>query len=319
MGFVTVSGEPGCRPEEVARLIARRRKAELVTPEALAEVARQEFGDRAAQFPDKAWPLVAGSILARLAVEQHLIVALPDAELIFTNLPGMLRIRLIAPLQRRIGALMLEHRLERPAARALLTGEERDQREARRRRFGRATLAPEYYDLLLNTESLAVEEIAEVVDHAATTRGIFEGGLLPAAAEAQLQFQFRLKLATFGIAPSVNKPHLKKVAFGHPTEEIFANLLDFYRIRWEYEPRSFPLAWDKEGHVKEAFTPDFYLPEFDLFVELTTMKQAHVTRKNRKVKMLKSIYPKVNIQVLYQKDIQHLIFKHGLADRGIEV
>ena len=93
---------------------------------------------------------------------------------------------------------------------------------------------------------------------------------------------------------------------------MFANLLDFYRIQWQYEPRSFPLQWDKDGNVIEAFTPDFYLAEFDLYVELTTMKQALVTRKNRKVKLLRAIYPHVNIQVFYQKDFQDLVFKYGL-------
>ena len=100
--------------------------------------------------------------------------------------------------------------------------------------------------------------------------------------------------------------------FAHASEEMFANLLDFYRIQWEYEPRSFPLQWDKDGHVTEAFTPDFYLPEFDLYVELTTMKQSLVTKKNRKVKLLRAIYPHINIQVFYQKDFQDLVFKYGL-------
>jgi hypoxanthine phosphoribosyltransferase len=70
--------------------------------------------------------------------------------------------------------------------------------------------------------------------------------------------------------------------------------------------------------VLEAFTPDFYLPEFDLYVELTTMKQSLVTRKNRKLKLLRAIYPSVNIQVFYQKDFENLIFKYGLAERGTQ-
>ena len=95
--------------------------------------------------------------------------------------------------------------------------------------------------------------------------------------------------------------------------------MDFYRIPWEYEPRSFPIQWDRDGKVAEAFTPDFYLSEFDLYVELTTMKQSLVTKKNRKVKLLKELYPHVNIQVFYQKDFENLIFKYGLADRTAKV
>jgi hypoxanthine phosphoribosyltransferase len=118
-------------------------------------------------------------------------------------------------------------------------------------------------------------------------------------------------LAQHGIAPA-GHANLKRVTFGHPSEQMFANLLDFYRIDWDYEPRSFPLQWDKDGKVMEAFTPDFYLSELDLYVELTTMKQALVTKKNRKIKLLRAIYPHINIQVFYQKDFQDLVFKHGL-------
>jgi hypoxanthine phosphoribosyltransferase len=116
-----------------------------------------------------------------------------------------------------------------------------------------------------------------------------------------------------------DKVALPRRSFAHPSEEIFANLLDFYRIPWEYEPRSFPIQWDRDGKVSEAFTPDFYLPEFDLYVELTTMKQSLVTKKNRKVKLLKELYPHINIQVFYQKDFENLIFKYGLAERTVKV
>jgi hypoxanthine phosphoribosyltransferase len=112
---------------------------------------------------------------------------------------------------------------------------------------------------------------------------------------------------------------LRRRPFVHPSEEIFANLLDFYRINWEYEPRSFPLEWDAAGKVTEAFTPDFYLPDFDLYVELTTMKQSLVTRKNRKIRRLRQLYPDINIQVFYEKDFRNLIFKYGLAERPVAV
>ena len=89
------------------------------------------------------------------------------------------------------------------------------------------------------------------------------------------------------------------------------------RIAWDYEPRSFPVSYAPDGSVLEAFTPDFYLQEFDLYVELTTMKQSLVTRKNRKVRLLRELYPHLNIQVFYQKDFENLIFKYGLAARPV--
>ena len=98
----------------------------------------------------------------------------------------------------------------------------------------------------------------------------------------------------------------KPPSFSHPSEEMFARLLDFHGLEWRYEPRSFPLQWHPDGTVHEAFTPDFYLPEFDLYVEVTTMRQDLITRKNRKVRLLRSVYPHIKIQVFYQKDMRDL-------------
>jgi hypothetical protein len=132
-----------------------------------------------------------------------------------------------------------------------------------------------------------------------------------------LQFQMRLKLARYGIVPP-SRVTLRRKMFAHASEEMFANLLDFYRIAWEYEPRTFPIQQGPDGAVLEAFTPDFYLPEYDLYVELTTMKQSLVTKKNRKVRLLREQYPHLNVQIFYQKDFENLIFKYGLARRPVE-
>jgi hypoxanthine phosphoribosyltransferase len=101
-----------------------------------------------------------------------------------------------------------------------------------------------------------------------------------------------------------------RVGFVHPSEQEFARFLDYYRIRWVYEPASFPIGWE-DGRVSEMFTPDFYLPEYDMYVELTTMKQSLVTPKNRKVRLLRELYPETNIRLLYQKDYQQLLVQAG--------
>lgn len=98
--------------------------------------------------------------------------------------------------------------------------------------------------------------------------------------------------------------------FAHPSEHEFARFLDYYRIRWVYEPVSFPIGWEGE-RVAEMFTPDFYLPEHDMYLELTTMKQSLVTPKNRKVRLLRELYPDVNVRLLYRKDYQQLLAKAG--------
>lgn len=97
----------------------------------------------------------------------------------------------------------------------------------------------------------------------------------------------------------------------HPAERTFAHLLDFYGIPWEYEPRTFVLEEDEEGRVIEAFTPDFYLPEQDLYVELTTMNPRQITAKNRKIRRLRERYPDVNIRLFRRRDIAFLFHKFG--------
>ena len=102
--------------------------------------------------------------------------------------------------------------------------------------------------------------------------------------------------------------------FAHESEEELAGFLDFYSIEWRYEPVCFPLQWDEQGRVIEGFTPDFYLPQFDLFVELTTMKQKLVTRKNGKVRRMRELYPDSRIKVLYGRDYRELLFKFGVVE-----
>jgi hypoxanthine phosphoribosyltransferase len=108
---------------------------------------------------------------------------------------------------------------------------------------------------------------------------------------------------------------LRPTSFAHPSEEDFAKLLDFYCIEWLYEPRSFPLRWQGDK-IAEMFTPDFYLPELDLYVELTTLKQHLLTEKNRKLRQLRELYPEVNIRLLNKSDFLKLLAKYGYGPLG---
>jgi hypothetical protein len=102
------------------------------------------------------------------------------------------------------------------------------------------------------------------------------------------------------------------VRFAHNSEAQFAKLLDFYGIAWQYEPRTFTLESDRDGNPVQAFTPDFYLPAYDLFIEITTLNQKLVTKKNRKARRLRELFPGVQIKVLYQRDYLRLLVKYGL-------
>ena len=104
----------------------------------------------------------------------------------------------------------------------------------------------------------------------------------------------------------------RTIGFANESEQEFARILDFYVIRWEYEPTTFPISWDEEGYVRESFTPDFYLPDYGLFIELTTMKQSLVTKKNRKVRLFENNYPNIPIKLFYGKDYKALLAKFGI-------
>jgi len=102
--------------------------------------------------------------------------------------------------------------------------------------------------------------------------------------------------------------------FAHASEAEFARILDFYRMTWRYEPDVFPIRWNPSGAVTESFAPDFYLPQIDLYVELTTLKQSLVRKKNRKLRWLRQLYPEVRVKLFYARDFRALMLKYGRLD-----
>jgi hypoxanthine phosphoribosyltransferase len=112
--------------------------------------------------------------------------------------------------------------------------------------------------------------------------------------------------ATFGRVGAETARSVATPRFANDAERECARLLDFYGVPWEYEPRTFALEEAEDGRVTKAFTPDFYLPEQDLYVEVTVMKQALVTRKNRKLRKLRERYPNVRIKLFYRRDIERM-------------
>jgi hypoxanthine phosphoribosyltransferase len=99
--------------------------------------------------------------------------------------------------------------------------------------------------------------------------------------------------------------------FAHASEAELARILDYYGVAWQYEPRTFPIQWNPDGKVVESFSPDFYLPELELYVELTTLKQSLVRRKNRKLRRLRELYPDIRVKLFYGKDFRALMLKYG--------
>ncbi|HET7026878.1 MAG TPA: hypothetical protein VFI28_04230 [Candidatus Limnocylindrales bacterium] len=109
----------------------------------------------------------------------------------------------------------------------------------------------------------------------------------------------------------MESPPRPRPAFAHASEAEMARILDFYEVRWEYEPHLFPIMWNLEGAVVESFAPDFWLPELDLYLEMTTLKQRLVRKKNRKLRRLRELYPAIRIKLFYARDFRALMLKYG--------
>jgi len=99
--------------------------------------------------------------------------------------------------------------------------------------------------------------------------------------------------------------------FAHASEAEMSRILDFYGVEWRYEPTTFPILWNLDGEVVESFSPDFYLPEFDLYLEMTTLKQSLVRKKNRKLRRLRELYPDIRIKLFYARDFRAMLLKYG--------
>ncbi len=322
MAFIAVSGEPGCRHEEFAAIVAQRLGCGLVTEFDLNAMiaARIPAHLISQQFTARAWrPLAALSLAGVASANRHVVISATGVELLAANLPSMFRCRVVAPKSTRLANLMGGGRLNKAGALVLLRRLVYEDAKLRKLRGGPKMPFPTNFDVILNAQSMPVAMLLDTLIASITVHGLLDAEPLAGSALAKVQFEAGLQLASLASGrhglDALASTSGERKPFGHPSEEVFASLLDFYRIAWDYEPRSFPLQWDKDGKVSEAFTPDFYLPDFDLYVELTTMKQANVTKKNRKVRLLRNIYPHINIEIFYQKDIHELIMRYRLPER----
>lgn len=105
--------------------------------------------------------------------------------------------------------------------------------------------------------------------------------------------------------------NINRNIFAHESEYYFSELLSLYGVEWIYEPISFPLKWGRDGSIKMMFKPDFYLPEYNLFLEITTMNQKLVTKKNRKIKLAKKLFPNIRFKIIYEYQYLELLNKQN--------
>jgi len=323
LAIITISHQHGTHGEQIARDTARQLSFTLVTPENMDEIIHERYhldyslSGEIHQIPrdshtSKLFANLISACLTDMAVLNDILVLECGGQFIFRSFPNALHVRIVAPRDIRAHNIMEERHLT--FEQALEELEEYDRRHERflRSSFRRSSETPERYDLTINTGALEPPECVGIILFAVKTKKLTQYGMVSneTVEREKLRNQIRLVRALTKLSLEKNQ-HLNLNQFAHPSELVFARLLDFYGIRWEYEPRTFPLRYDDKGNIVEAFSPDFYLPDSDLYVELTTMKQSLVTKKNRKVKRLRELYPDIKIRLLYQKDFEDLIFKYS--------
>lgn len=297
---ITISREVESLGDEVALRLAKRLGYEFINREEWAAILRNHEGTLSPDPPEEEkereeWTKAVGELLREMAEKRAFILLGRGGQKLLAQCPFAFHLLVVAPVPVRLRRIMQRYKQDEVTASRILAEQDRQRERFLLRFFGVDWRNPLHYHLVVNTAFYDVEESCQLVLEAMKRTST------PSLVE-QVSF--------FETSGFMERP----VVFSHPSEEEFARILDFYGIRWLYEPRTFPLEWDSEGNVVEAFAPDFYLPDFDLFVELTTQKQKLVWRKNRKVRKLKELYPEVRIKVIYARDYEHILRKFDLEE-----
>jgi len=216
------------------------------------------------------------------------------AQVIFQDHPDAFHIRVVSPESMRISRICEQYGIDMVQAQKLITLSERKRRKYLFDIYSRNWDDNDLYHITFNTGKLTIEHARNMIAN------IFPD-------------EIRLN----STSKSLNVEEIKsKKKFVHQSEVEFVKILDMYHVEWKYEPTTFPIEWDAEGNVTMAFTPDFFLPAYQTYVELTTMNQKYVTEKNKKMRKLKAHYPEINITILYKKDINKLLKKFGIIQEG---
>lgn len=325
MTVITISRQAGSGGDEIAAQVASHLKFHIVKRNYL-EKAVYEYclvkTIRQLPLPEIIPPAITTAdsrlvhrhvleaVLLNLAAKENLVLVGYGGQAIFRAFKSAFHVRIVAPFKNRVRMMISTKNTTRAQAAEHIKKRDLEKRTFLKDFFGVEIGRQHNYDLILNTGKLSISKAAEIIS-ASFLAAI---GQASESKEEFINYIKKHSIEKIDLVPDLYKYKdlPSKTSFAHPSEEEFASVLDFYRIKWEYEPREFPIRWDKQGVVIESFKPDFYLPEFDTYIELTTMKQDLVTRKNRKVKLVRELYPDINLKIFYGRDYQHLLSKYGM-------
>jgi cytidylate kinase len=307
--ILTISRQMGSLGDEVAEALANRLGWDLINRETLLQ---RFFKDIATPFDlhmltesakyylntasnDMTYIEFLVGELDELAQRQSAVLVGFGSQVIFADDKDALHVRIIAPQDVRLDRVKRQYHATDDVAATILATADKKHKRFVSTIFGVDLADPSLYHLTLNTAHLTIEECAGIL-----------AGLV--AEHVRRRITEKQTSREEAAARQAEQP-----IFKHPAEVEFAKILDRYQIEWTYEPRTFPIEWDAEGNVTQAFSPDFYLTRFDTYIELTTMNQKYVTTKNKKMRKLREMYPGVNIKIVYKKDFHSLAERFGLA------
>ena len=310
--LITISRQTGSRGEEIAELLAQKLDLPIISRDLaisqwFPEIASPHQLMMLAESPGFYLTPTAEGItfaaflenkLRQYAAAQPAIIYGMGAQIIFAGHPEALHVKIMASPEKRISRIMQAHNLARKDAERFLAISDRKHKRYISTIYEQDWSDPALYHLTLNTDFLGVAEAASLLEYTARHRQ------QSAAVETGSETGSGTRLPV-----SADK---NPVVFKHPSEAEFAKILDMYDLNWQYEPRTFPIKWDAEGNITQAFSPDFYLPRFDTYIELTTMNQKYTSEKKHKVALLKSLYPGTNINIVFKNDFHTLIKRFGL-------
>ena len=304
MLLITVSRETGSQGKEITELLSKKLDLPIITrdlvmtqwfPEIASEHELHMLTESPKFFlnPSSQGISFAEHLenkLKNFIAEQPAIIFGLGAQIIFAHHTGALHVKVIASQEVRTNRIMQTHSLEKKDAERFLELTDRKHKRYIASLYGKDWADPVLYNLTLNTDYLSINEGASLIYYLAQNR--------QTSSSTSVQI--------------LDKKEPRPVVFKHPSEEEFAKILDMHEIEWEYEPRTFPLKWDTEGNITQAFSPDFYLPKFNSYIELTTMDQKYVSEKKKKVTLLKKLYPGTNINIVFKNDFYSLVKRFGL-------
>lgn len=235
--------------------------------------------------------------ILKIAKNRPLILLGFGSQYIFKNYENIIRVRIISPWDVRIDRMKRQYNISATEAETILKLSDRKKRRFVATVFGESEISDHTgYDITINTVAFSTEEYVSVIVALIKER------------------ETRIELHEQQQETDAINNKTRMTSFKNPEETEFASILDMYNIEWIYEPKTFPIEWDTDGNITQAFSPDFYLPGLDQYIELTIMNQKYVTQKNKKAKKLQELYPGINISIVYKKDFQSLIKR--LAELG---